>query len=411
LRQMGINPQSQSMLTDFVRRMRQLPEFLSYQIGGMFGFDPRTLLMLMQGLPEFEEAQRKSLNMWREMGVDPDEAAKASRDLMNMWREVWARITALAGKLNIDLLPVFQQINEIINQALINFSAWMNSKEVKDFIDRLVIILREMASGNMQGFRKGFSDLLDFFGSKVKDIGRYIFEGFKDAVSDWLAGKKEQLTGLTPAQAAAIPTGPNPEEMAAGTTTAESLNRLKNWASNQWAKMYAQLLPENPQELFSTLEQQYGLPPGFLNRLWMTEAGGRAHPPMSAKGAVGPAQIIPATGAEWGVTNPEDFRQAMLFAARYTSYLREMFGGNLQAAVAAYNAGPGTIQNVLSGRGALPAETQAYLGKMGMSMTFHTTVNVTGAAQPEATANAVSSAVRRTFGDLTRDMASMYGAG
>lgn len=82
-------------------------------------------------------------------------------------------------------------------------------------------------------------------------------------------------------------------------------------------------------------------------------------------GASGIAQFMPATAASLGVDpwNPE---QALRGAAGYLKSLIGMFGGDVAKGVAAYNAGPGTVQQALRAGGAnwtalLPDETKLYL--------------------------------------------------
>lgn len=85
----------------------------------------------------------------------------------------------------------------------------------------------------------------------------------------------------------------------------------------------------------------------------------------SPQGASGIAQFMPATAASLGVDpwNPE---QSLWGAARYLTSLANMFGGDMAKAVAAYNAGPGTVQAAVRRAGdrwvtALPDETKLYL--------------------------------------------------
>lgn len=64
---------------------------------------------------------------------------------------------------------------------------------------------------------------------------------------------------------------------------------------------------------------------------------------VSPAGAEGMAQFMPGTFASYGVGSPFNPTDAM---NAYTAYMRSLlnqFGGNLQDALAAYNAGPGNI--------------------------------------------------------------------
>jgi soluble lytic murein transglycosylase-like protein len=71
---------------------------------------------------------------------------------------------------------------------------------------------------------------------------------------------------------------------------------------------------------------------------------------ISAKGARGPMQFMPETAARYGLTNPHDPKAAIDAAARYLRDLLRRFDGRLDLALAAYNAGEGTVEAFRNGR-------------------------------------------------------------
>jgi soluble lytic murein transglycosylase-like protein len=79
---------------------------------------------------------------------------------------------------------------------------------------------------------------------------------------------------------------------------------------------------------------------------------------LSPKGAMGLAQLMPATARYLGV-NPADPVQNLTGGARYLRQLLDQFDGNVEKALAAYNAGPGRVRSA----GGVPAiaETQNYV--------------------------------------------------
>ena len=83
---------------------------------------------------------------------------------------------------------------------------------------------------------------------------------------------------------------------------------------------------------------------------------------VSHKGAMGMMQLMPATAADLGVVNPLDAEENIDGGARYLSYLLERFGGDLRLALAAYNAGPTSVENY---RGVPPfPETVNYVSRI-----------------------------------------------
>ena len=79
---------------------------------------------------------------------------------------------------------------------------------------------------------------------------------------------------------------------------------------------------------------------------------------VSRKGAMGLAQLMPATARILGV-NPADPIANLNGGARYLRQLLDQFDGDVERALAAYNAGPGRVRSA----GGVPAiaETKAYV--------------------------------------------------
>jgi soluble lytic murein transglycosylase-like protein len=83
---------------------------------------------------------------------------------------------------------------------------------------------------------------------------------------------------------------------------------------------------------------------------------------ISRANAQGLMQMIPATAERMLVTDPFDARQNVLGGTRYLRVLANLFNGNLQLTLAAYNAGEGAV---IRYRGIPPyEETQAYVTKV-----------------------------------------------
>jgi soluble lytic murein transglycosylase-like protein len=80
---------------------------------------------------------------------------------------------------------------------------------------------------------------------------------------------------------------------------------------------------------------------------------------VSARGAQGLMQLMPATAADLRVSDPFDPQQNVTAGARYLKQLLEKYGGDVGRALAAYNAGPARVDRT---RGLPPIpETQTYI--------------------------------------------------
>ena len=95
--------------------------------------------------------------------------------------------------------------------------------------------------------------------------------------------------------------------------------------------------------------KRYGIDPRILSSLCFTESRYRLDA-ISPKGARGLMQFMPDTARRYGLHNPHDPRAAIDAGARYVRDLLFRFNGRLDLALAAYNAGEGTVESYLTGR-------------------------------------------------------------
>jgi soluble lytic murein transglycosylase-like protein len=129
-------------------------------------------------------------------------------------------------------------------------------------------------------------------------------------------------------------------------------------------------LPEEWRPIIADAARQTGLPERLLRELIGLESGGDANA-LSRAGALGPAQIMPGTARSPGFglePLPEEDRnkpeRAIPWAARYLRALLDRYGGDYRLALAAYNAGPGRVDEHLRTGRPLPDETQRYIANL-----------------------------------------------
>ena len=118
-----------------------------------------------------------------------------------------------------------------------------------------------------------------------------------------------------------------------------------------------QIIAQNVQKAAT----KYNLPPELIKGVIRAESNFKVKA-ISSAGAQGLMQLMPATAKELGVNNPFDIEQNIDGGAKYLRKMLDRFGGNVRTALAAYNAGPGTVIKY-NGRVPYP-ETRQYVRRV-----------------------------------------------
>jgi Rod binding domain-containing protein len=111
--------------------------------------------------------------------------------------------------------------------------------------------------------------------------------------------------------------------------------------SNKTARMKAKV--DQYDDIIADAASANKVDPNLVKAVILQESGGNPRA-ISAKGAKGLMQIMDATAKMLGVTDPFDIKQNIEGGVKYLAQLINKFEGNIQKALAAYNAGPAAVQ-------------------------------------------------------------------
>ena len=117
--------------------------------------------------------------------------------------------------------------------------------------------------------------------------------------------------------------------------------------------------------LIQTYAAKHGLAPALVRAVIHTESGGNPRA-ISPAGAMGLMQLMPDNVKEAGIADPFDPEQNIAAGTEQLSGLLKTYHGDLDLALAGYNAGPGNVHKY----GGVPpfAETQNYIRKVRAAM-------------------------------------------
>lgn len=148
--------------------------------------------------------------------------------------------------------------------------------------------------------------------------------------------------------------------------------------------------------IFEKASKTYGVSMSLLTAMAKQESNFQADA-TSKSGAMGIMQLMPATAAHFGCTEPYDPEQNIMAGAKYISQLLDKYNGDVSLALAAYNAGSGNVDKY----GGIPpfAETQNYVAKITAYMEE-------GVTLPDGTGVSGSSSASGTAASLLEKLGS-----
>lgn len=115
----GAMRDTSSIMTDLGRQFRNMPYWRARASAGMLGIDENTLQAMIRGVGNFGE---KYAAIYKRLGIDQNQAAKASTRFMQQFRLMGAVITAVRDKLAIELEPVIERGIDLLYQ----FEEWVH---------------------------------------------------------------------------------------------------------------------------------------------------------------------------------------------------------------------------------------------------------------------------------------------
>lgn len=136
--------------------------------------------------------------------------------------------------------------------------------------------------------------------------------------------------------------------------------------------------PENMDGIFEEAAEKYNVPLNLLKAMAKAESNFNEKA-VSSAGAQGVMQLMPATAKALGVEDAFDARDNIMGGAKYIAEKLEQYNGDIDLALAAYNAGSGNVRKY----GGVPPfqETRNYIKRikeyMGMELSAQKSVMTT----------------------------------
>ena len=203
----------------------------------------------------------------------------------------------------------------------------------------VVIGLMSAAPVHAQDLKSSLTDLSSLYQKEVERLEKQQ-EQSKSLYSDGLISRVDFEKGEQALADARAKVEQVAREIAAAKQPVPELSILSDGVASSaavWSTGNARI-----DNLIRYYGKQYSVDP-FLIYCTMSQESGFTSGATSPKGAQGLMQLMPATAARYGVTNPYDAAQSIMGGTRYLKDLLKMFNGRVDLALAGYNAGEGAV--------------------------------------------------------------------
>lgn len=184
----------------------------------------------------------------------------------------------------------------------------------------------------------------------------------KEKISSDLSANKKDAVNVTDFIAALTSGNVATPDILSTSSIEKFVKELKSPSPNDTPDKDSNFEQQNSstEDLINLSARRNGVAPSLVRAVAIAESD-MNQDEISPVGAIGVMQLMPETAASLGV-NPYDEAQNIEGGTIYLRQMLDKFNGNVQHALAAYNAGPGAVQKY----GGVPpySETQNYVGRI-----------------------------------------------
>jgi Rod binding domain-containing protein len=238
------------------------------------------------------------------------------------------------------------------------------SKQFESLLTSMMLKSMNQTSGGMFGENNFGGDFFDsIFQNEIADqISKGTGLGVADQIFQRLTGEKLSADIINPdlepiKRQPTVEVNSNTSDVLVVKPSTQSLNRLSKY-----------------EDIINYAADTHGVDKNIIKSVILAESSARENAVSSAN-AKGLMQIIDSTADYLGISNVFDPKENITGGAKYLSELLRRYNGDLEFALAGYNAGPGNVDKY---NGIPPfTETQTYVKRvMGYLKNFEEKENV-----------------------------------